>query len=156
MCVPWELNPQHLCCWRNALPLSHRNTIKCVSLCITCSLGISCMSSWLFWMYLRIFVCGLSQWYFRRAWPCICAASDEFCLTHDSHCLIHSVTDVTHPVCEAGMSWHVGLQTASRSAASLLWHTVCPFYPAAEYIFSSWAEDWAFNKQLHGSPEQSL
>ncbi len=27
-CVPWELNPQPLCCWRNALPLSHRNTGK--------------------------------------------------------------------------------------------------------------------------------
>ncbi len=25
MCVPWELNPQPLRCWRNALPLSHRN-----------------------------------------------------------------------------------------------------------------------------------
>lgn len=65
----------------------------------------------------------------------------ELCLTHDSHCLIHSVTDVTHPVCEAGMSWHVGPQTASMSAALLLWHTVCPFYPAAaEDIFSSRTE----------------
>ncbi len=26
MCVPWELNPQPLRCWRNALPLSHGNT----------------------------------------------------------------------------------------------------------------------------------
>ncbi len=24
MCVPWELNPQPLRCYRNALPLSHR------------------------------------------------------------------------------------------------------------------------------------
>ncbi len=116
------------------------------------SFGISCMSSWLFWMHLRIFVCGVSWWYFRRAWLCICAASDEFCLTHDSHCLIHSVTDVTHPVCEAGMSWHVGLQTASRSPASLLWHTVCPFYPAAEDIFSSRIEAW-LQQTTHGSPE---
>ncbi len=152
MCVPWELNPQPLCCWRNALPLSHGNTIKCVSLCVTCSLGISCMSSWLFWMYLSIFVCGLSRWYFRRAWPCICAASDEFCLTHDSHCLIHSVTDVTHPVCEAGMSWHVGLQTASRSAASLLYvpSTLLP------RIFLAPEQKTGLQQTTHGSPEQSL
>ncbi len=26
-CVPWESNPQPLHCWRNALPLNHRNTI---------------------------------------------------------------------------------------------------------------------------------
>ncbi len=27
VCVPWESNPQHLRCQRNALPLSHRNRI---------------------------------------------------------------------------------------------------------------------------------
>ncbi len=33
MCVPWESNPQPLRCWRNALPLSHRNTNRLISLC---------------------------------------------------------------------------------------------------------------------------
>ncbi len=32
MCVPWESNPHTLHCWRNALPLSHRNTCNFPSL----------------------------------------------------------------------------------------------------------------------------